>query len=167
MPRVFGNKYRSALLKRVTHIVEDENSAALQNVEGLVHVEMSLDGDTCTNHHLLCTQGEILGTRGGANLNEDVPVVAKMNEMFAFSCAKHISLRGSSTDLSDGSSYSGYACSLQKAATAMLDVHGSSFGQKFYLRDMRSVAAIMAAESKRVPSPGQYLLPGLTTRKRR
>src|SRR5215469_7042285 len=125
MPRVFGNKYRSALLKRVTHIVQDENSVALQNVEGFVHMEMSMDGDTCTNHHLLCTQGEIVRTRGGANLNEDVPVVAKMNEMFTFSCANHISLRESSTDLPDGSSYSGCACSLQKTATAMFDVHGS------------------------------------------
>jgi hypothetical protein len=34
MPRVFGNEYRSALLKRVTHIVQYENSAAFQNVEG-------------------------------------------------------------------------------------------------------------------------------------
>ena len=119
----------------MTHIVQDENSAALQNVEGLVHVEMSVDGDTCTNHHLLCTQGEIVRTRGGANLNEDVAAVAKMNEMFTFSCAKHISLRGSGTDFSDGSSYSGYASSLQKAATAMFDVHESPLGSTFYLKD--------------------------------
>ena len=95
-----------------------------------------MDGDTCTNHHLLCTRGEIIRTRGGANLNENVPVVAKMNEMFTFSWAKRISLRGSSTDLSDGSNYSGCACSLKKAATAMFDVHGSSLGSTFYLRDM-------------------------------
>ena len=137
MPRVFGDEYRSALLKRVTRIVQYENSASFQNVKGFVHVEVSMDGNARTNCHLLCTQGEIVRTRGGANLNEDVPVVAKMNEMFTFSCAKHISLRGSSTDLSDGSSYSGCACGLQKAATAMFDVHGSSLGPTFYLRDMR------------------------------
>src|SRR5215469_4035894 len=125
MPRVFGNKYRAALLKRVTHIVQDENSAALQNIEGFVHVDMSMDGDACTNPHLLCPQGEIVRTRGGANLDEDVPVIAKMNEMFTFGCAEHVSLRGSSTDLPNGSSCSGCGCSLQKATTAMFDYHGS------------------------------------------
>src|SRR5262245_53308019 len=32
MPRVFGNEHRSALLKRATYIVQNENSAAFQNV---------------------------------------------------------------------------------------------------------------------------------------
>src|SRR5215469_1390085 len=123
MPRVLRDEYRSTLLKRAARVVQYENSAALQDVEGFVHVEMSMDGNARTNRHLLCTQGEIVRTRGGAKLNEDVPVVAKMNEMFTFSCAKHISLRGSSTDLTDGSSYSGCACSLQKAATAMFHIH--------------------------------------------
>lgn len=68
-------------------------------------------------------------------LMKDVPAVAKMNEMFTFGCAKHISLCGSSTNLSDGSSYSGCACSLQKAATAMFHVHESSLGPTFHLRD--------------------------------
>src|SRR5262249_22302783 len=117
-----------------------EDSAALQNVEGFVHMEMSVDGDACTNPHLLCPQGEIVRTRGGANFDEDVPVIAKMNEMFTFSCAEHVSLRRSSTDLSDGSSYSGCACGCQKATTATFDVHGNSLGP---LPKGASVAAIM------------------------
>jgi hypothetical protein len=122
MPRVFRDEYRSALLKRVTHIVQDENSAALQNVEGFVHMEVAVDGDARTERHLLGPQGETVRACGGADLNEDVPVVTKMNEMFTFGGTDHISLRGR-IDFSHGSSCPGCAHSLQKAATAMFDVH--------------------------------------------
>jgi len=132
MPRVFGDEYRSALLKRVTRIVQYENSASFQNVEGFVHVEMSMDGDTCTNHHLLCTQGEIVRARSGADSNEDVPVVTKMNEMFTLICAEHISLRVR-TDFSEGSYYPGCARSLQKAATACFVSTGAFHDHAFYL----------------------------------
>src|SRR6266852_7548702 len=92
MPRVFGNEYRSALLKRVTYIVQYENSAAFQNVEGFVHLEVSVDRNACTDRHLLGPQGEIVGACGGADLDKDLAMVAKMNEMFAFGSAEHISL---------------------------------------------------------------------------
>ena len=92
MPRVFGNEYRSALLKRVTHIVQYENSAAFQNVEGFVHLEVSVDRNACTDRHLLGPQGEIVGTSGRADLDKNIAMVAKMNEMFAFGGAQHISL---------------------------------------------------------------------------
>ena len=67
MPRVFGDEYRCALLKRVTYIVQDENSAAFQNVEDFVHLEVSVDRNPCTHHHLLGPQGEIVGACGGAD----------------------------------------------------------------------------------------------------
>ena len=67
MPSVLGDEYRSALLKRVSYIVQDEDSAAFQNVEGFVHLEVSVDRNPCTDHHLLGPQGEIVGASGGAN----------------------------------------------------------------------------------------------------
>src|SRR4029453_8605185 len=36
MPSIPGNEYRSALLERVSYIVQCENSAAFQNVEGFI-----------------------------------------------------------------------------------------------------------------------------------
>src|SRR5215471_3296231 len=92
MPRVFGNEYRCALLKRVTHVVQYENSAALQNQECFVHLEVTVDRNACADHHLLGADGEIVGACSGADFDDDLTAVTKMNEMFAFGCAKHISL---------------------------------------------------------------------------
>lgn len=83
MPIVLGNEYRPVLLKWVSRIVQYEISASFQNVEGFVHPEVSVDRDACTDRHLLGPQGEIVGASGGADLNEDVAGVTKMNEMFA------------------------------------------------------------------------------------
>src|SRR5215469_2032046 len=121
MPRVFGNENRCVLLKRVTHIVQYENSAALQNPEGFVHVEVPMNRDARTDCYLLGPQGEIVRACCGANLDEDVSVVAKMNEMFTLVGTEHKSLRAR-TDRSKGSSC---ARSLQKAAPPMLHVHRS------------------------------------------
>src|SRR5215467_15585211 len=92
MPRVFGNEYRCALLKRVTHVVQYENSAALQNQECFVHLEVTVDRNACADHHLLGAEGEIVGACSGADIDDDLTAVTKMNELFAFVCAKHISL---------------------------------------------------------------------------
>src|ERR1700736_6471994 len=92
MPRVLGDEYGSALLKRMPYIVQYENSASFQNVEGFVHLEVSVDRNACTDRHLLGPQGEIVGARGGADLDKDVAMIAKMNEMFAFIGAQDISL---------------------------------------------------------------------------
>src|SRR6516165_9987233 len=118
MPRVLGDEYRSALLKMVAHIVQYENSTALQNVEGLVHVKVSMDRNASPDCHLLGPQGELVRACCRANLDEDVSVVAKMNEMLARIAAEHISLRVR-IDFSKRSNYSGCACCLQKAATAL------------------------------------------------
>ena len=92
MPRVSGDEYCSALLKRVLCVVQCENSAAFQNVERFVHVQMSMDRNARTECHLLGPQAKIVGPVDGANLDKDVAMVAEMNEMFAFSRAQHISL---------------------------------------------------------------------------
>jgi hypothetical protein len=92
MPSIPGNEYRSALLERVSCIVQCENSAAFQNVEGFVHQQVSVDRNTRTDRHLLSPQGKTVRARGRADLDEDIADVAKMNEMFAFGGAKYISL---------------------------------------------------------------------------
>ena len=91
MPSILGNEYRSALPKMVLCIVQCENSAAFQNVEGFVHPKVSVYRNARTDRHLLGSQGEIVAC-GGADLDEDVAGVAPMNEMFAFGGAEHISL---------------------------------------------------------------------------
>ena len=53
MPSVPGNEYRSALPKRVLCIVQCENSAAFQNVEGFVHPKVSVYRNAHTDRHLL------------------------------------------------------------------------------------------------------------------
>ena len=84
MPSILGNEYRSALPKRVLYVVQCENSAAFQNVEGFVHPKVSVYRNARTDRHLLGSQGEIVGACGGADPDEDVAGVAPMNEMFAF-----------------------------------------------------------------------------------
>jgi len=85
----------------VTYIVQYENSAAFQNVEGFVHLEVSVDRNACTDHHLLGPQGEIVGACGGADFDEDVAMVTKMNEMLALGGAERISLPRCGLSLDD------------------------------------------------------------------
>jgi len=92
MPSIPGNEYRSALLEWVSYIVQCENSAAFQNVEGFIHPQVSVGRNARTDRHLLSPQGKTVRACGGADLDEDVAGVAKMNEMFALGGAKHISL---------------------------------------------------------------------------
>ena len=77
MPIVLGNEYRPALLKWVSRIVQYEISASLQNVEGFVHPEVSVDRDACTDRHLLGSQGEIVGARAEPTLLKTLPALPK------------------------------------------------------------------------------------------
>ena len=122
MPRVLGDEYGSALLKRMPYIVQYENSASFQNVEGFVHLEVSVDRNACTDRHLLGPQGEIVGACGEADLDKDIAMVAKVNEMFPFGGAEHISLwhRG----LSPGHALGQY---LADAEASQAEQEGSAF----------------------------------------
>jgi hypothetical protein len=101
MPRVLGNEDCPALLKTVTDVVQYENSTAFHNKECFVHLEVSMDRNADTDHHLLGPQREILRTRRSAEFDEDISMVTKMNEMFAFVGAKHITLRSYASTLDD------------------------------------------------------------------
>lgn len=79
-------------LKRVTCIVQNENSASFENVKGFVYQEVSVDWNACADRHLLCPQCETAGASSWADLDKDLAMVAKMNELFAFGGAEHISL---------------------------------------------------------------------------
>src|SRR3954471_23099405 len=82
-----------------SYIVQCENSAAFQNVEGFIHPEVSVDRNARTDRHLLSPQGKNVRACGGTDLDEDIAGVAKMYEMFAFGGAEHISLRRRSLSL--------------------------------------------------------------------
>ena len=92
MPGVFGDEYRSAFLKGVAHIVQDEDSAAFQNVEGFVHLEVPVNRNPCTHHDLLGPQGKIAGACGGADFYQDLAAITKVDEMLAFVRAEYIFL---------------------------------------------------------------------------
>ena len=94
MPRLFRDEYGCALLKRVRYIIQYESSTAFQNVERFIHLEMSVDRNPSTGHHLLGSQGQIVGACGGANFDENLTLITKMNEMFAFGGAEHSILAG-------------------------------------------------------------------------
>lgn len=70
------------------YIVQGDNSAAVQNVEGFVHLEVPVDRNPRTRHHLLGPQCEVVGV----DFDEDIAMVAKMNEMLATCRFEHISL---------------------------------------------------------------------------
>ena len=76
----------------MSSIVQRENSAAFQNIEGFVDPQVSVDRNARTDRHLLGPQREIVGVYGGADLDADLAAVAKTKEMFAFSGAEHIPL---------------------------------------------------------------------------
>jgi hypothetical protein len=56
---------------------------------------MSVDRNARTSHHLLRPQSNICRSRGRADLNKDIPPVAKVNEMLAVVAAKDSSRRRS------------------------------------------------------------------------
>ena len=90
---VSGNEDRSTLLKGVTHIIQYENSTSFEHIESFIHPEMSVDRNARTGHHLLGPQREIVRARSGTRLDENLAMVAKMNQLFASGQeAKHISL---------------------------------------------------------------------------
>src|SRR5258708_40326303 len=72
MPSIPGNEYRSALLERVSYIVQCKNSAAFQNVEGFIHPEVSVDRNARTDRHLLSPQGKTVRACGGTDLVEEI-----------------------------------------------------------------------------------------------
>ncbi len=90
MPRIFRDEYRCALLKSMRHIIQQKYSAAFQNVEGLVHLQVSMNGNACTDHHLLRSQREIVRACPGAGLDENLTMVPKMDEVFTFATAEYI-----------------------------------------------------------------------------
>jgi hypothetical protein len=92
MPGVFRDEYRSTSLERMTHVVQYESPAPLQNVKSFVHLEMPMDRNPRATHHLLRPQGKIVRACGRTNFDEDAALVAKMNEMFALGKAEHKSL---------------------------------------------------------------------------
>src|SRR6266436_5339422 len=92
VPSVLGNEYRSTLLEWVRLLIQHECSAAFQDVEDFVHLEMSVDRDARADRDLLGPQREIGGAFDRVDLDEDVAWIAEVNEMVAAIGAEHVSL---------------------------------------------------------------------------
>src|SRR5215467_5727626 len=69
--------------KRVRLFVQNDASAAFQNVKGFLHFEMPMDRNAGAAHHLLRAQRKTSAAVGRAELDENVAAVAKMNEVLA------------------------------------------------------------------------------------
>ena len=89
VPRVPGDENGRALLNGVMHIVEYEVAAAVEDVEGFIHMEVAVDRHSGAGHHLLSAHGEIVRAVGGADVEEDVAVVAKVDQVLALRGAEH------------------------------------------------------------------------------
>jgi hypothetical protein len=92
VPGGFGNEYRSTLVEWMGLIIQHECSAAFEDVESFVHLEVSVDRDACADGYLLGPQCEIAGAFDGVDLDEDVARIAEVNEMVAAIGAEHVSL---------------------------------------------------------------------------
>jgi hypothetical protein len=90
MPRILRNEYRPTLLDRVAHFIQNESSATFDDVESLVHFEVSMNRDTNADQDLLGSHDETVRAPGGVHFDEDVP--ATLNEMFALARTEHITL---------------------------------------------------------------------------
>jgi hypothetical protein len=102
MPGVLGNEDRCTFFERMTHTVENKYSAAIENIEDLIHLEVPMDGNARSLHDLLGSQGEIGRACSGAEFNEDVALVTKMNQMLPLGCVEHIPLRLGGLGRGDG-----------------------------------------------------------------
>lgn len=93
MPGIPGNEDRRAYFKGMALVVQDDSAVAFEHEEGLIHLEVPVDGDAGTPHHLLSAQREAVGTRGRAGFNQNPAAVSKVHELFACAGAEHIPLR--------------------------------------------------------------------------
>jgi hypothetical protein len=51
-----------------------------------------VDRDPGTGHHLLGAEGKIVGACGRADLDQDLPTVAKVNKVFTFGLTEHVTI---------------------------------------------------------------------------
>ena len=100
MPSVPRNEYRCPLFKGVMLIIQDEDSATFQDVEDLIHLEVSMDWNACARGNLLGPQGMFAGPLYGVDLDEHVTGVTKMNETLAPCSVEDVSLGHGSCSLS-------------------------------------------------------------------
>src|SRR5262249_31389397 len=91
VPGVSRNEDRAAFFKGMTLVVQQAGSAALENVEGFVHLEVAVDRNAGTRHHLLSAPRKTGRAGSGTTLYEDVAAVAEMDEVFTSSWSEHIS----------------------------------------------------------------------------
>ena len=96
VPGISGDEYRSALVKRVAHIVQADRPTAFENVKSFVRVEVSMDWNACAEGYLLSSPCELIGSCGSTDVDEDVAMIAKMNKMFASTGGEYKSLSGHS-----------------------------------------------------------------------
>src|SRR5262249_47008402 len=87
---IFGNEDSTARFNKMGHIVENENSSARNDAEGLVYLEVSVNRDADADRDLLGPHGKALRSRAGVRFDEDV--AATQNEMFALARADRITL---------------------------------------------------------------------------
>src|SRR4051794_16197754 len=93
MPSVLRDENCCALFYGMPHVVEDEGSAAFQDVEGFVHLEVPVDGNASASWQLLRAHGEVLRPLYGIDLDEDVARIAKMNEVLTPCRGDHVCRR--------------------------------------------------------------------------
>jgi hypothetical protein len=91
MPSVFRDENCWALFYGMPHIFEDKRSAAFQDVEGFIHLEVPVNGYASACRQLLSTHAEVLRPHYGIGLDENVAGIAKMNEMFTACSGEHVS----------------------------------------------------------------------------
>jgi hypothetical protein len=94
VPRVLRYEDGGALFEGAAKIVLDEYSSAFQNIEGLIHFEVPMDRNATAAHDLLGSKRQMACAGCGTDLDEDVAVIAEVNEMFALAGVEQRSLWG-------------------------------------------------------------------------
>jgi hypothetical protein len=77
----------------MSDIVEREGSVAFEDVETLIHLEVPVNRNACSDWYLHGSEREIGRARGGTGFNEDVPRIAEVNEVLTAIGAEHEPLR--------------------------------------------------------------------------
>jgi len=94
VPRDPRNEDGGAFLEGTGLIVEEKCSPAIEDIESFIHLEVPVHGDAGASHDLLRAKGELAGSCCDTGLDEDVAVVAKMNQVLALAIGEQVARLG-------------------------------------------------------------------------
>src|SRR5579885_196311 len=74
------------------HVIQQYGAAAFKHVKSLIHLVVPVNGNSRSFHYLLRAHRDIRRARRCAEFDENISMIAKVDEMFPFVCSERIPL---------------------------------------------------------------------------